>query len=251
MTTLTSLQIESEVAAAREELRDATPSQILEWSINRFFPNVTLGCSFGGITGMAILDMVSKIEPNIEVFYLDTDFLFPETLALVAEIERRYRIKPKAYRSRWSVEGQAREFGSELWRSDPDLCCGIRKVEPNRRALAGKKAWIAGLRRTQSQSRDDVEVVEWDHELELFKINPLAFWTDVDVWRYLAENDVPYNSLNEHGYPSVGCTNCTRAIKPGEDLRAGRTIGQHMDGSGLRSMKAGSHDSSGEVAGGL
>lgn len=221
------------LAEAAADLQDAPPQEILRWGVERYFPDLALACSFGGVTGMAILDMAWRIEPRIHVFYLDTGFLFPETYALAEDAARRYGISPAARRPRWTPEEQAREFGPDLWATDPDLCCAIRKVEPNGRALEGKRAWITGLRRSQTPGRANAGAIEWDAKFGLAKLNPLASWTDADVWEYVAANEVPYNPLNARGYPSLGCTHCTRSTAIGEDPRAGRWPGDDKTECGL------------------
>jgi phosphoadenosine phosphosulfate reductase len=178
-------------------LNDATPQEILAWAAERYGKDITMACSFGGPTGMVLVDMVSKLG-------LD---------------------EPIAYRARWSIEAQAAEFGPRLWETNPDLCCALRKVEPNGRALEGKQAWITGLRRDQSSTRTETNAVEWDAKFGLVKVNPLVNWSEAQVWDYIRENDVPYNDLHDGGFPSIGCTNCTRAILAGEDSRAGRWSG--------------------------
>ncbi len=218
-------ELQADVRRYAGELEGAGPQEVLRWAFERYGHDVTLACSFGGASGMALMDMSVRIQPDVDVFYLDTDFLFPETYALREEAERRYGVKPVAYRSRWSVSEQATEFGEALWSKDPDMCCALRKVEPNERALEGRKAWITGIRRDQSSSRNTIQPVEWDSKFDLVKVNPLATWTDAQVWEYILENDVPYNPLHDRGYPSIGCTHCTRAVKPGEDPRAGRWSG--------------------------
>lgn len=115
--------------------------------------------------------------------------------------------------------------GDRLWEREPDKCCGIRKVDPNRRALEGRSAWITGLRRDQANTRRTVNPVAWDHKFGLYKISPLAHWDEKDVWRYIFKHSVPYNPLHDEGYPSIGCTHCTRAVAVGEDPRAGRWSG--------------------------
>jgi phosphoadenosine phosphosulfate reductase len=209
------------------------PQQILAWAIQQFNPNLTLACSFGGISGMVLLDMAVRIDPAIRVFYLDTGFLFPETYALEKEIEQRYGIKPQAFRPELTPEEQANRFGPELWRRNPDRCCALRKLEPNRRALEGMQAWIAGLRRDQSSTRREIQPVQWDHKFNLYKINPLWDWTEEMVWIYLKAEGVPYNRLHREGFPSLGCTNCTRPVATGEDLRAGRWSGLTKTECGL------------------
>jgi phosphoadenosine phosphosulfate reductase len=211
-----------EAAEASTFLAGRRPQEILRWAVERFGAEVTMACSFGGPTGMVLLDMAATEKLDLSVFYLDTDFLFQETHQLIQMVKTRYGIAPIGYRSRWSIAQQEESFGVALWEMDPDLCCSLRKVEPNGRALEGKRAWIAGLRRDQSASRREVQIVEWDPKFELLKINPLIDWTEAQVWDYIAQNDVPYNALHEQGYPSIGCSNCTRAVKAGEDMRAGR-----------------------------
>ena len=219
--------------AANERLDSRSPQEILAWAFQEYAPDITLACSFGGITGMVLLDMAAKIYPQVRVFYLDTDFLFPETYELVKETSRRYGVQPVGFKSRLTPDEQARQYGAALWQRDTDLCCQLRKVEPNLRALEGQKAWISGLRRDQANTRTQVRVVEWDAKFNLAKVNPLAHWTEEQVWQYIRDNSVPYNKLHDRGYPSIGCTYCTRAVKPGEDSRAGRWAGSDKTECGL------------------
>ena len=207
------------------ELDGKTPQEIVEWAIGRFGDGLVLACSFGGISGMALLDMAVKIKPDIDIFYLDTDFLFPETLRTRDEAIRRYNIRPIAYKSRLTPEQQAEKYGDALWTREPDKCCALRKVEPNQRALAGRSAWITGLRRDQASTRRTVNPVDWDRKFGLYKISPLAFWDEKQVWRYIFQHNVPYNPLHDQGYPSLGCTHCTSSVGTGEDIRAGRWSG--------------------------
>ena len=211
--------------ALNEELSGQTPQGIIEWAIREHGEGLVLACSFGGISGMALLDMATKLKPDIDIFYLDTDFLFPQTHALREEAIKRYNIRPVGYRSMLTPEQQAEKFGGELWKTNPELCCGLRKVEPSKRALEGRTAWITGLRRDQASTRRAVQPVMWDEKHGLYKVNPLAFWDEKQVWRYIFEHDVPYNELHDQGFPSLGCTHCTRAVGQGEDMRAGRWSG--------------------------
>mgnify|MGYP003929036603 FL=1 len=207
------------------ELEDVTPQEIIKWAVDRFGDGLILACSFGGISGMAILDMAVKIKPDIDVFYIDTDFLFPETHQTKEEAIKRYGIKPIAFKTKLTPEAQAEKYGDELWKRNPDLCCHIRKVEPTREALKGRSAWITGLRRDQSSTRRNVRPVEWDYKFGLYKINPLAYWNEKEVWRYIFKHNVPYNPLHDQGYPSIGCTHCTSPVYGSEDSRAGRWAG--------------------------
>jgi phosphoadenosine phosphosulfate reductase len=204
------------------EMEGKQPQEILRWAAEEFQPGLTMACSFGGPTGMVLLDMVMQIDPSVEVFYLDTDFLFPETYGLRDACEQKYGFKPIGYKSLLTPEAQADAHGPELWTSDPDLCCELRKVEPNVRALEGKTAWISGMRRDQSKTRANVAIVDWDEKFGLVKLNPLATWDEKQVWGYIMANGVPYNELHDRGYPSIGCTNCTKPVRPGDDPRSGR-----------------------------
>ena len=213
---------DEKLAEVSLSLETAHPQEIVRWAIENFFPDITLACSFGGVSGMVLLDMAMKINTEVSVFYVDTDFLFPQTHALKDKVARRYGFQPIAFKTDMSVDRQAETHGAELWKSDPDLCCEIRKVKPNEQALVGQRAWIAGLRRDQGDTRKDVAIVAWDTKFNLIKVNPLANWTEDDAWDYVRDNKIPYNDLHDQGYPSIGCTNCTRAVLPGEDARAGR-----------------------------
>lgn len=203
----------------------AEPQDVLRWAGEQFSPELSLACSFGGPSGMVLFDMVSKLGLELEVFYLDTDLLFPETYALRDEAARRYGVEPVAYRSRLSLTDQAREHGPELWHTDPDRCCYLRKIAPNEEALRGKRAWISGIRRDQAESRSAIEFVQWDETFGLVKVCALAGWSEDQVADYVTRYDVPVNELHAEGYPSIGCQPCTRPIMPGESLRAGRWSG--------------------------
>jgi phosphoadenosine phosphosulfate reductase len=214
-------------------LDEATPQEILEWAAKEYQPGLALACSFGGPSGMVLLDMIMQVDRTVEVFYLDTDFLFPETYKLRDIAAAKYNFEPVGYMSLLTPRQQAEKYGDELWARDPDACCAIRKVEPNQRALAGKSAWISGIRRDQSNNRADIDIVQWDEKFGLVKINPLASWTESEVWKYIVDNGVPYNELHDRNYPSIGCTHCTKAVRPGDDPRSGRWQGFDKTECGL------------------
>jgi phosphoadenosine phosphosulfate reductase len=215
----------AELAAASAALEGKTPQEILQWAAREYQPGLTLACSFGGPSGMVLLDMIMQIDRSVEVFYLDTDFLFPETYKLRDAAAKKYDFTPVGYMSLLTPTQQAAKYGEQLWGRDPDACCAIRKVEPNERALAGKTAWISGIRRDQTKQRAGMDIVEWDEKFELVKINPLANWTEALVWGYILDHGVPYNELHDKNYPSIGCTNCTKPVMPGDDPRSGRWQG--------------------------
>lgn len=206
---------------------------LIRWAAESYPGRLALSCSFGGASGMVLLDLALKIDAGIDVLYVDTGFLFPETHATVAAVRARYGIEPLPFRPEWSPETQALQLGPALWERDPDQCCEIRKVAPMRQALAGYDAYLTGLRRDQASTRQQTPLIQWDAKFGLLKINPLATWTEREVWAYIVASALPYNALHDQGYPSLGCTNCTRAVAPGEDPRAGRWSGNDKVECGL------------------
>lgn len=187
---------------------------------------VTFANSFGA-EDMVLTDLIAKHTPAIGVFSLDTGRLPEETYKLMQEVRQRFgNITVTAYFPQaGAVEEYIKNHGPNAFYESVDLrkrCCGIRKVEPLKRALAGKKAWVTGLRREQAPTRKDLSNAEWDADNGLQKFNPLIDWTNSDVWNYIRHFDVPYNALHDKHYPSIGCAPCTRAITVGEDVRAGR-----------------------------
>ncbi len=224
----------AELAARNEvfERRGGPAEDVLAWVAQRYAPEVVLACSFG-VEDCLLVDMISRVAPAVGVFYLDTELLFPETYATLRGLERRYGIRPVRVQPHLNVEAQAEAYGPALWSRQPDLCCQLRKVQPLRRALAGRRAWVTGIRREQAPTRANSPFVTWDDRFGLAKANPLATWTTEDVWRYVHAHDVPYNPLHDQGFPSIGCWPCTRAVRPGEDPRAGRWAGQEKTECGL------------------
>ena len=179
-----------------------------------------------GAEDMVLTDLIAKNFPAIEIFSLDTGRLPQETYELMAQTTLHYKRKTKIYFPETAAVEQYVKlngingfYDSQAQRKD---CCHVRKVEPLKRALAGKKAWITGLRREQAPTRKDLSDSEFDKDNSLQKFNPLIDWTEQDVWDYIKQFEVPYNALHDKGFPSIGCAPCTRAIKPGEDVRAGR-----------------------------
>ncbi|MDB5057449.1 MAG: phosphoadenosine phosphosulfate reductase [Chloroflexi bacterium] len=219
-----------EVAA---RLEDRPAEEILAWALRTYKDSIVLACSFGGPTGMVLLDMIMKMAPSTPVFYLDTEFLFPETHALIERVSQRYGFVPLAVRPELTADQQAQQEGDRLWERNPDRCCELRKVAPQRQALAGFGAWITGLRRDQASTRRSTPVVSWDQKFGLAKVAPLANWTEQQTWNYIVEHDVPTNALHNVGYPSIGCTHCTRPVETGEDARAGRWSGTAKTECGL------------------
>jgi phosphoadenosine phosphosulfate reductase len=193
---------------------------------------VAISSAFG-VEGMALIDMASRARQSFRLFTLDTEFLFPETYNLMDQVEQRYGIAIERVYPLLSPEEQERVHGPALWQGNPDQCCDLRKVEPLRRKLDGLRAWITSIRRDQTASRANAGKIEWDRQFGLVKINPIADWSSRQVWQYIREHDVPYNPLHARNYPSIGCTHCTRAVRPGEDPRAGRWSGSSKTECGL------------------
>jgi phosphoadenosine phosphosulfate reductase len=204
------------------ELETRSAGSVVRWAVEKYAPRLVVSCSFGGPTSMVIVDMLMAIDRSIPVTYLDTGLLFDETYALVDRVAEHYGIVPVAIQPEQTVTEQNATHGEALWARDPQACCALRKVEPQRASLRSYDAWITGLRRNQASTRAAEPIVEWDERFELVKINPLVTWDDASVWRYLEEHEVPYNPLLASGYSSIGCRPCTRAVAPGEDARAGR-----------------------------
>jgi phosphoadenosine phosphosulfate reductase len=222
-----------ELAKISEGFEGKHPEEILRWAFDTFGDRVALAQSFGGASGAVLMDIAVKLKPSVKVFYLETDFLFPETYANIEEAKRRYGIQPVAYKSKLTPEQQAAQFGPELWKRDPDRCCDLRKVEPNVRALQGLDAWITGIRRDQAGTRAAIGIVEWNEKFGLVKINPVAHWDKKQIWDYILKHRVPYNVLLDKGYKSIGCTYCTRPVGANEDERAGRWAGTDKIECGL------------------
>lgn len=200
---------------------------IVRIAVERFGGGLTLACSFGGTGGMVLLDMAARaardLSVPLDVFVLDTDFLFPETYALIDTAERRYGITVRRAKSLLTPEAQAAEHGEALWTRDPDACCELRKVEPMRRALRGYRAWMTALRRDQSDTRAATEIAAVDDKYGgIWKFCPLALWDEPRVLNYAFNHDIPNNPLLERGYTSLGCTHCTRPAASG---RQGRWAG--------------------------
>lgn len=208
------------------------PHEVLRWAFRTFGNRVEMASGFGA-EGMALIDMAARLNPALRVFTVDTEFLFPETYQLIEKVEERYGISVERVRPRLRPEAQAEIYGTALWTINPDQCCALRKVEPLKEKLAGLRAWITAIRRDQTSARATARKVEWDQKFQLVKINPIADWTTKDVWTYLHAHDVPYNPLHDANYTSIGCTHCTRAVRAGEDPRAGRWAGFQKTECGL------------------
>jgi phosphoadenosine phosphosulfate reductase len=224
--------MKSEILELQGRAEALSPQQVLAWSFQTFGGKVAISSAFGA-EGMVLIDMAWRIRRDFRLFTIDTEFLFPETYSLMDAIEEKYGLRIERVFSLLSPAGQEAIHGAALWSRDPDRCCNLRKVEPLRRKLSELDAWITSIRRDQTSFRKVASRIEWDEKFGLAKINPIVDWTSAQVWKYLRDHDVPYNSLHDQNYPSIGCTHCTRAVRPGEDPRAGRWPGMAKTECGL------------------
>lgn len=217
-------ELDAELKAWSASFETKQPQDVLAAAIERYGQKIVVACSFGA-EDVVLVDMAHRINPSVPLFYLDTDFLFPETYATRDRLIERYGLQSAQViqvKSMLTPQGQSESYGEALWARDPDQCCQLRKVEPLTRVLRGYDAWVTGIRRDQAPSRAQAGLIEWDQKFQLIKINPLARWTSTDVWTYIKVYEVPYNPLHDQNYPSIGCTYCTAPVAPGNDPRAGR-----------------------------
>lgn len=208
-----------------ERWRGKGPEEILRGFLAEYEGEIGLASSLS-IEDQVLTDMICRLQPQTRIFTLDTGRLFPETYSLIERTNMTYGIKIEIFfPDHRNVEQMVARHGVNLFYESIEkrrLCCHVRKLEPLKRAFGGLKVWICGLRHEQSVTRTHTHMVEWDEGNGLLKVNPLIDWTERQVWDYIRRNGVPYNKLHDQGFPSIGCQPCTRAVKPGEDLRAGR-----------------------------
>ena len=223
------MSTDDELALLAQELEGRSPAEILAAAAARHPGRLALACSFGA-EDCLLVDAIGRAGLAVEVFTLDTGYLFPETYALWRELEARTRISIRAERSALPAPDPA---AAPPWEVDPDACCEARKVLPLRAALARLSAWVTGIRRDQTPDRAGARVIEWDGRFGLEKVNPLAAWTQEQVWAELRRLAIPVNPLHQRGYTSIGCAPCTTPVRSGEDPRAGRWRGRAKTECGL------------------
>ena len=208
-----------------ERFCDASAEEVVGYFLSAYQGRIALSSSLS-IEDQTLTDIIVRQDKNARIFTLDTGRLFPETYQLIDKTNMTYGIQIEVFFPDYrQVQRMVREEGINLFYNSIESrhrCCQIRKLEPLGRAFQGLDAWICGLRREQSVTRHDMQVVEWDEMHQLIKVNPLILWTEQQVWDYIREHHVPYNKLHDRSYPSIGCEPCTRAVQPGEDVRAGR-----------------------------
>ncbi len=212
---------DSALAELNDSFEKEPASGIVRWAVDTFHPYLSLSAS---MTDAVLIDIATRVEPSIEVLFIDTGYHFPETLETVEAVRRHYGLNLRVM--------TVKPFDTPLWKSDPEGCCSAVKVGQLDRALLGKHAWMSGLRRSESESRRGAPLVARDLR-GLVKINPIATWTDLDVQAYIRDNDVPTNPLMAQGYASIGCWPCTRPVGDGDEARSGRWAGLAKTECGL------------------
>lgn len=210
----------------QSQLDAASAEEVVRWAAQEFGKDVAFACSFGA-EDVVLVDLLARVAPQIPIFVLDTGRLHQETYDVMDRCRERYGIEFEVYNPETQpLQALLREKGpNSFYRSieDRKFCCGIRKVEPLRRALSTRKAWITGLRRAQAVTRARLPKIEIDESHGgIYKLNPLSDWSEAQVWETIRAREIPYNALHDQGFPSIGCAPCTRAVAAGEDLRAGR-----------------------------
>jgi phosphoadenosine phosphosulfate reductase len=210
-----------ELAVVSKGFESAPASAVIRWAFDTFGDSIVLAASFEDIV---LIDLVTRVTPAVEVVFLDTEAHFPETLSFVDDVRARYALNLTVTKP--GPDAAAHPCGSAQ-------CCQFRKVEPLRRALDGKRAWLTSLKRVDGPTRADAPIVSWDDSFGLVKVNPLATWTDRDIESYLADHGLPVHPLIPRGYRSIGCAPTTRPVAEGEDARAGRWSGLDKSECGL------------------
>jgi phosphoadenosine phosphosulfate reductase len=223
-----------DLPSVNERLETAPPEDILRWATEAFAPDVVLTMSFQH-EGVVIAHMLRSVAPETPIFFIDTGYHFPETLAYRDELVARFGFPVRNLTSVMPRSEFIAKHGDDLYNRDPDLCCRINKVEPMQLALVGVRCWINGRRRDQAVTRSAMAIVE---RLQggMVKVNPLANWTSRDTYAYLTKHDIPTHPLFEQGYTSIGCAPCTRPVLAGEDERAGRWAGRGKVECGLHTF---------------
>jgi phosphoadenosine phosphosulfate reductase len=215
----------ADIEALNAQFEGKSAQEIVNYFVKEFKGRIALSSSLS-IEDQVLTHMVVQADPTARIFTLDTGRLFPETYNLIDRTNEAFGINIEVFFPNYeAVQQMVKEEGINLFYNSIESrhrCCQVRKLEPLARAFKGTDAWICGLRREQSVTRKNMQTVEWDSMHDKVKINPLIAWSEEDVWNYIREHHIPYNKLHKKGFPSIGCQPCTRAIEPGEDIRAGR-----------------------------
>ena len=224
--------MKEQIETLNQKYSQATAEELIRGFLSEYNGKIALSSSLG-IEDQALTHIISNIDKSTKIFTLDTGRLFPESYDLIHRTNHKYGIKMSVYFPDAShVEEMVNTKGINLFFESVEnrkLCCNIRKIEPLKRAFAGLEVWICGLRREQSVTRQNMQRIEWDEANGIIKLNPLIDWTEEEVRKFIYDHGIPYNPLHDKGFPSIGCQPCTRAIFPGEDIRAGRWWWENPD----------------------
>ncbi|OIJ12538.1 phosphoadenosine phosphosulfate reductase [Anaerobacillus alkalilacustris] len=213
---------DDELKNINEQLAKKDAIDILKWAYSHFGEDIVYACSFGA-EGIVLIDLISKVNKNATIVFLDTELHFEETYALIEKVKAKYpTLNIELKKPELTVAEQNEQYGNELWKSSPDQCCKIRKLKPLEEELSKYQAWISGLRREQSETRAHVQFVNRDNRFQSIKVCPLIHWSWDEIWMYIKLHQLPYNELHDQNYPSIGCANCTLPVADGRDTRAGR-----------------------------
>jgi len=218
-------EIRQQITEFNVRFSDAKPEEILSYFSDKYSKKLAFGTSLGA-EDQVLTYFLSRINSKAKIFTLDTGRLFPETLDLIDKTNNRYKVKIEVFFPEAAqVEEMVNNKGINLFYESVENrkeCCHIRKIVPMKRALEGIDAWVTGLRAEQSITRQDIDIVSWDNNFNLIKVNPLINWTEQQLWDFIRNNDIPFNPLHDKGFPSIGCQPCTRAVEDSGDIRSGR-----------------------------
>ncbi|MER6810310.1 phosphoadenylyl-sulfate reductase [Actinomadura nitritigenes] len=224
------LDLEDIVESAAAALEGAPTLEVIRWAVATFGDRI---CLTSSMSDAALIHLVSKVKPGIDVLFVDTGYHFAETIGTRDAVEAIYPVNVINVTPSRTVEEQEAALGPRLYGRNPDLCCHLRKVEPLGRALEGYMAWFSGIRRDETASRRNRRVVEWDRKRGMVKVNPILDWSQEEMDNYIEDNGVIINPLHYDDYPSIGCEPCTRPVAPGEDPRSGRWAGMGKTECGI------------------
>lgn len=211
--------------------------QVIAWAYEMYGDSIVYACSFGA-EGMVLIDLIHSVRKNAEIVFLDTDLHFQQTYDLIDRVKARYpELNIKLKKPELTLDEQADQFNSALWKNNPNQCCYIRKIKPLEEVLSGATAWVSGLRREQSPSRQFTNYVNKDERFKSVKVCPLIHWTWDDVWHYIKKHDLHYNELHDFNFPSIGCIPCTSAVSTSGDSREGRWSNSNKTECGLHTTE--------------
>lgn len=208
-------------------------SEVLQWAYEHYGENLVYACSFG-IEGIVLIELISRVKPDAKIVFLDTNYHFKETYETIEKVKKRYpQLQIHLQQPHLTIDEQTEQYGLDLWKTNPNQCCDLRKIQPLEEAISPSTAWISGLRREQSETRSSTEYLNLDNRFKKIKVCPLIHWTWKDVWRFAHTHELDYNVLHDQGFPSIGCATCTKPAFTEEDMRSGRWTGSGKTECGL------------------